>query len=133
MTAYSNITDSQSIDDVMEDLGRGAKSAAQTLSLARTDAKNKALTSAAASMRKNSSEILSANDKDMAAAATKGLNAAMLDRLKLTDGRIESMAKGLEDIAVLKDPIGDVIAEWDFLWIRFSRTGGSSPCLWMFA
>ncbi len=113
MTAYSNITDNQSIDTVMEELGRGAKAAAQILSLTPTDAKNKALQTAATSMRSNKATILAANDKDMAAAEEKGLNASMLDRLKLTDDRIDAMAGGLEDIAKLKDPIGDIIAEWD--------------------
>ena len=113
MTAFSNITDSQSIDTVMEELGRGAKNAAQILSLAPSDSKNEALRQAATAIRSRAAEILSANDQDMTAAAEKGLNAAMLDRLKLDEGRIEAMAKGLEDIADLKDPIGDIIAEWD--------------------
>ncbi len=77
MTAYSNITDNQSIDTVMEELGRGAKAAAQILSLVPTDAKNKALQTAAASMRANKAAILAANEKDMTAAEEKGLNAAM--------------------------------------------------------
>ena len=113
MTAYSNITENSSIDSVMEDLGRGAKEAARILSQSPTDAKNTALLEAAKSLRENCPAILEANAKDMQAAEEKGTAAAFLDRLKLDESRVEAMAKGLEDIAGLKDPVGDVIADWD--------------------
>ncbi len=56
---------------------------------------------------------MAANAKDMAAGRQKGLSPAMLDRLALNDGRIEAMAKGLEEVAALPDPVGAVMAEWD--------------------
>ncbi len=113
MTAYSNITENSSIDSVMEDLGRGAKEAARILSQSPTDAKNTALLEAAKSLRENCPAILEANAKDMQAAEEKGTAPAFLDRLKLDESRVEAMARGLEDIAGLKDPVGDVIADWD--------------------
>lgn len=58
-------------------------------------------------------EIQSANVLDMDAGREKGLTAAMLDRLELTEARIEAMAQGLEAIAQLPDPVGAVMAEWD--------------------
>jgi len=112
MTAYSNITDNQSIDIVMDELGANATNAARLLSLAPTDAKNTALMEAANSLRANIAAILEANATDMAAAREKGISAAYLDRLKLDKDRIEAMAKGLEDIASLKDPVGDIIDQW---------------------
>ncbi|GLQ07880.1 glutamate-5-semialdehyde dehydrogenase [Sneathiella chinensis] len=113
MTVFSNITEGQSIDSVMEELGRNAKDAAQTLSLTPTDAKNTALLEGAKALRSRTGDILAANEKDLAAARDKGLSEAMLDRLQLTAERIDAIATGLEAIAALPDPIGDVIAEWD--------------------
>ncbi|MEP3248249.1 MAG: glutamate-5-semialdehyde dehydrogenase [Sneathiella sp.] len=113
MTAYSNIADTGSIDSVMEDLGRGAKEAARILSQSPADAKNTALLEAAKALRARTSEILTANGKDMAAARERGTSGSFLDRLELNEERIESMATGLEEIATLKDPVGDVIANWD--------------------
>ncbi|MEH6403238.1 MAG: glutamate-5-semialdehyde dehydrogenase [Sneathiella sp.] len=113
MTVYSNIDDNQTIDSMMEELGRGAKKAAQALSLAPTTSKNKALKEAAKSLRTQHDTILAANDKDVAAAKEKGITASFLDRLTLDKDGVEAMAKGLEDIATLKDPVGDVIAKWD--------------------
>lgn len=113
MTAHSNITDNQSIDTVMEELGARAKEAAQILSQAPTDAKNKALREASKSLRGNCTEILAANATDMEAAISKGISPSFLDRLKLDESRVEAMAKGLEDIADLQDPVGHVMDQWD--------------------
>ncbi|MBF0094398.1 MAG: glutamate-5-semialdehyde dehydrogenase [Alphaproteobacteria bacterium] len=96
----------------MADIGRGARSAALTLGLASTDAKNAALLAAAAAIRSRRAAIAAANAQDMAAGEAKGLGKAMLDRLLLDDARIEAMAKGLEDVAALPDPVGSVLAEW---------------------
>ncbi len=100
------------VHDVMADIGRGAKSAALTLGLASTDAKNAALLAAAAAIRSRRAAIAAANAQDMAAGEAKGLGKAMLDRLLLDDARIEAMARGLEDVAALPDPVGSVLAEW---------------------
>lgn len=96
----------------MTQLGKSAKAAARTLGLATADSKTQALRQMAVAIRANKDGILAANDQDMAAATEKGLTGAMLDRLKLDDVRVEAMAKGLEDIAALADPVGAVTAEW---------------------
>ena len=113
MTAQPQISESGSIAAMMEDLGRGARKAAKVLSLAPTETKNKALREAARALRAGHSEIMSANAKDMAAARNKGISAALLDRLELNEDRIEAMATGLDAIADLKDPVGDIMTEWD--------------------
>ncbi|HEV7606480.1 MAG TPA: glutamate-5-semialdehyde dehydrogenase [Steroidobacteraceae bacterium] len=96
----------------MDDLGRGAVAAAGVLALASTAAKNAALTGIAAALRARAAELLAANAKDMEAARAKGLSAAMLDRLALDAKRIEAMARGVEEIAALADPVGTTIAQW---------------------
>ena len=93
-------------------IGERAKAAAHALALAPTDAKNKALKEAAKALREQSAEILKANQKDAELAKQNGISPAMLDRLLLDQKRIESMAKGLEDIAALPDPVGKVLTSW---------------------
>jgi glutamate-5-semialdehyde dehydrogenase len=101
------------IGALMTRLGESAVVAASRLALASTETKNAALRAAAAAIRAQRPAILQANDADMQAARAKGLAPAMLDRLKLDDKRVESMARGIEDIIALPDPIGAVSAEWD--------------------
>jgi glutamate-5-semialdehyde dehydrogenase len=96
----------------MDDLGRRARAAAEALALATTDQKNGALRAAAAAIRAAAPEILAGNAEDLAAARAKDLSPAMLDRLALDAKRIEAMAKGLEEVAELPDPVGSVIADW---------------------
>ena len=91
-------------------LAKDAREASRALARATAEQKNKALMAAAAAIRAAKAEILEANAEDMKAAGD--LSSAMLDRLELNDARVEGMAKGLEEIAALKDPVGDVIAEW---------------------
>jgi glutamate-5-semialdehyde dehydrogenase len=98
---------------LMRRIGVAAKAAARVLATAPAQAKNKALLESAASLRRRKNEILSENAKDMAAAEKKGLTKAMLDRLLLTDQRLEATAKGLEEIAAFPDPVGTVTQEWD--------------------
>jgi glutamate-5-semialdehyde dehydrogenase len=98
---------------LMSTLGEAAVRAAGVLALATADEKNTALRAAAAALRSRCAEILAANARDMSDARAKGLSNAMLDRLLLDDKRIESMARGVEDIIALADPIGSVSAEWD--------------------
>ncbi|MBI2978880.1 MAG: glutamate-5-semialdehyde dehydrogenase [Rhodospirillales bacterium] len=104
---------SKAIRALMRRIGKAAKAAARALALAPSAAKNKALREAAASLRRRKNEILSENAKDIAAAEKKGLTVAMLDRLRLTDERLEATAKGLDEIAELPDPVGTITAEWD--------------------
>ncbi len=106
----------QTEDDIkamMLGIGRRAKAAQAVLGTASCGAKDTALTQAAASLRRRQNEILSENAKDMAYGEEKGLSRAMLDRLLLTEERVGAMAKGLEDIAGLDDPVGTTLARWD--------------------
>ncbi len=109
MNAALNATD---IASTMDALGRDAVAAAGVLALASTATKNAALTHIATAIRASRSALLAANALDMDAARAKGLSGAMLDRLALDAGRIESMARGVEEIAALADPVGTTIAQW---------------------
>ena len=97
----------------MDALGIAARKAGLRLAQTSGASRNKALESAAVLIRQRRPEIKAANTKDMESASERGLNAAMLDRLMLDDARIESMAAGLESIAALPDPLGQVLAEWE--------------------
>jgi glutamate-5-semialdehyde dehydrogenase len=96
----------------IQTMGKSARAAAAELALASAETRNRALTAAAAAIRNRRGEILDANKQDIAAAQKKELSAALLDRLKLDDKRIEATAKGLEEIAAFPDPLGTVLAEW---------------------
>ena len=97
---------------VMDRIGRDAVAAAGVLALAGTATKNAALAKIAAALRAHAPDLLAANAKDMEAARDKGLGVAMLDRLALDAKRIEAMARGVEEIAALADPVGTRIAQW---------------------
>ena len=103
----------QNIADIMARIGRVARAAARELAKATPEQKNAALSAAAAAIRERKPEILAANAQDMEAATERQLSGPMLDRLMLDDGRIEAMAAGIEQIARLDDPIGQVIADWE--------------------
>jgi glutamate-5-semialdehyde dehydrogenase len=107
-----NVVKASDLSSAMRALGRSAREAAAQLALAGRAAKDKALKAMAAELRGHSADILAANAKDMADAKAKGLSAALLDRLMLDAKRVEAMAKGLEEIAELPDPVGRVLAEW---------------------
>jgi glutamate-5-semialdehyde dehydrogenase len=93
-------------------MGQSAVAASVALGLASTQAKNQALAAAAAALRANSAEILTANAQDLARARDLQLSAALMDRLELTANRVEAMARGLEEIIQLPDPVGTVAAHW---------------------
>jgi len=101
------------VDEIVREIAQAAKDASYHMGLADSAARDAALRGAAAAIRAATAEILAENEKDMAFAAEKGLNAAMQDRLLLTPDRIESMAQGLEQVADLPDPVGRVMAEWE--------------------
>ena len=103
----------EDLQSEMEAIGAAAKAAAAELAIATTAAKNAALKAAAAALREDAAAILEANARDMAAGRDKGLTPALLDRLELTPDRIDAMAKGLEDIAGLPDPVGRTLAAWE--------------------
>lgn len=88
---------------------QAAKQAAAKLAVTSTAVKNAALLAMAAALEAKQSEILAANERDMTAAAAKGMKSSMLDRLKLTAERISGMADGLRQVAGLADPVGNVI------------------------
>ncbi|CCZ22263.1 gamma-glutamyl phosphate reductase [Acetobacter sp. CAG:977] len=98
--------------EMMHSLGRNAREAARFLATASTEAKNKALKETARLMRQESNALLEANKKDMDALPSD-TSKAMRDRLLLTPERIEAIAKGLEDVAALPDPVGRVLASWE--------------------
>ncbi|MHB1871670.1 MAG: glutamate-5-semialdehyde dehydrogenase [Steroidobacteraceae bacterium] len=102
----------EELDELMQRLGRDALAAAAVLAQAGTATKDAALKGAAAAIRARAGQILSANAHDLAAARAAGLGAALLDRLSLDAGRIEAMARGIEAVAQLPDPIGTVAAQW---------------------
>jgi glutamate-5-semialdehyde dehydrogenase len=102
----------EELDQLMQRLGRDALAAAAVLAQAGTATKDAALEGAAVAIRARAGEILSANAHDLAAARAAGLGAALLDRLSLDAGRIEAMARGIEAVAQLPDPIGTVAAQW---------------------
>jgi glutamate-5-semialdehyde dehydrogenase len=107
--------DGQGTSDVaalMDEIGANARAAGRALAKTGADAKNTALCAAAAAIRANAEKIKTENAKDMAAARAKNLTPALMDRLELNDARIAAMAKGLEEIAALKDPVGHVMEEW---------------------
>ena len=96
------------IKDYMQTLGIQAKSASQVLSSAKTKVKNDALLAIADEIRRSILTLKQQNGLDLDAGKRDGMNAALLDRLELTDDRIESMAEGLEQIAALADPVGEI-------------------------
>jgi glutamate-5-semialdehyde dehydrogenase len=97
---------------LVNDMGARAQGAAAMLRVASTAAKNAALVEAARLIRADAAAILEANARDMAAARERGLSAALLDRLELNPARVEAMARGLDDIVALPDPVGQTIDEW---------------------
>lgn len=104
---------SQDIATLMDSLGRAAVDAARALARASTTTKNAALAAAADEIRKQRTGILEANRIDLAAAAQRSLSGAMLERLALDEQRVAAMARGIEDVMALPDPIGAVIAQWE--------------------
>lgn len=104
--------DAKAIERTMLELGRKARDASRRLATATADQRDEALRKAAVAIRENAATIHSANARDMQAGEAQGLGNAMLDRLFLDEARIEAMAAGLEAIAELPDPLGQVLAEW---------------------
>ena len=94
-------------------MGAQAAISARELGRATTEQKNNALIAAAQNLRAQTEELLTANRLDMDIAKEAGLNNARLDRIALDASRVEGIAKALEDVAALPDPVGDVMARWD--------------------
>jgi len=100
------------IEDTVVALCRAAREAARLLATAAPAVKNAALAAAAARLRAEAGALLEANRGDVAAGTQNGLSAALVDRLSLSEARIEAMAQGLDEIAALPDPVGETIARW---------------------
>ncbi|MGB6085806.1 MAG: glutamate-5-semialdehyde dehydrogenase [Parvibaculum sp.] len=98
---------------IMREIGVKARKAATTLANASTKQKDAALLAAAMCVRANVDDILAANELDVADARKNGLTPAMIDRLTLDTKRVEAIAKAIEEVAALPDPVGSKITEWD--------------------
>jgi len=92
----------------MEDVGRRARAAARVVARADTATKNRTLAAMASAVRRDAAKLLQANAGDIASARAAGKDAAFIDRLTLSDKSIEAMAEGLEQVAALPDPVGEV-------------------------
>ncbi len=101
------------VDALMHGIGRRARAASRTLALADGAKKKAALLAAAKAIRDDSKTILAANAEDLASARKNNVAAAFLDRLMLDEKRISAMAEGIEVVAALPDPVGEVTAAWD--------------------
>ena len=113
------------IQTLMAKIGANARAAATVLATTGSERKHAALIGAAEAICDNIMEILDANAEDQVYGEQKGLSPAMMDRLILTEPRIRAMANGLRNVAAQRDPVGEVIAEWDMptgLHIRRVRT-----------
>ncbi len=99
--------------DYLSELGKKAVKAGKFLASASTVKKDRALLEMADALEINTEKILAENEKDLVAAAAEGMTTAFMDRLKLDEARIKSMAAGLRDAAALKDPIGESLEQFD--------------------
>jgi glutamate-5-semialdehyde dehydrogenase len=100
--------DALNVKEYMEGVGKGARAASRETAKASTNAKNTALLAMAKAIRESQPQLLAANAADVAEAKANGLDAAMVDRLTLTAKGIEAMAQGLEQVAALADPVGEI-------------------------
>jgi glutamate-5-semialdehyde dehydrogenase len=110
--AASDMSSAMSVVESVVQLCRDARAASAALRTAPTDTKNTALRSAAERLRKERAAILTANQQDLRAGKEAALSAALLDRLTLTEARVEAIAQGLDEIARLPDPVGETIGRW---------------------
>lgn len=108
----ATLPDETPLEALMRDMGVRARRAARVLALATDAQKSQALRATAAELRARADDIQTANGKDVAAAQARGTSGSFLDRLKLDADRIDAMARGLEDIASLPDPVGRVLAQF---------------------
>ncbi len=97
---------------LIEDYGRRARAAARVLARASCEQKNRGLLAMADEVVTAAPEILAANAQDVAKAQANGLSGAMLDRLTLTEKRLEAMADGIRQVASLPDPVGEILRDW---------------------
>ncbi|MEP2457766.1 MAG: gamma-glutamyl-phosphate reductase, partial [Roseibium sp.] len=101
------------VQTVMAEIGQRARAASRVLAVAPTEAKNNALKEMAKAVRVDMTGILQGNAKDLELMRANGQSASFLDRGTLTEERIEAVARALEDIVALEDPVGSVISAWE--------------------
>ncbi|MBL1405286.1 MAG: glutamate-5-semialdehyde dehydrogenase [Hyphomicrobiales bacterium] len=106
-------TTHEDIAKIMLEIGVKAKAASTQLANATSKRKHAALLGMAEAISNNSDKILTANAIDMAAGEKNGLAGSFLDRLKLDEGRVQAIVDGIKSIADLKDPVGEIISQWD--------------------
>ena len=104
---------SEEIKDKVYGMGKKARAAALALAVLSEEKKNEILRAMAGGIREAAAGILEANAKDLAAGEERGLTSAMLDRLRLDEVRLEAVAAGVEKVATLPDPVGEILGEWD--------------------
>jgi len=97
----------------MREMGAQARAAARVVANAPAETKTRALRAGARMLRERSADILAANARDLAEAEARGMAASFVDRLTLDGKRIEAMARGVEDVAALPDPVGRVLATFE--------------------
>ena len=102
----------EGIKDVILGMGANARAAAHALAILDADHKNTILRAMAAGLRDHADRILAANNLDITAGEANGLTSAMLDRLQLDPARLEAIAVGVEQVAELPDPVGEVLSDW---------------------
>lgn len=110
---FSGEMTSEEIKEQVYGMGKKARAAALALAVLSEEKKNKILRAMAAGIRGAAPGILEANAKDLAAGEERGLTSAMLDRLRLDEVRLEAVAAGVEKVATLPDPVGEILGEWD--------------------
>jgi glutamate-5-semialdehyde dehydrogenase len=111
------------IQETIHQMGRQARAAAYRLAQLSSEEKNAILRAMAVSIRRAVPELLTANAKDLEVGRAKGLSSAMLDRLKLDIERIKAMAIGIDQVATLPDPVGEIMNAWERPnGIRISQT-----------
>lgn len=99
------------LEQTIHEMGQRARAAAHALALLETSKKNAILLAMAAGLRAATEEILEENQKDLDAAHAKGLTSAMIDRLRLDTARVDAMARGIEQVAALHDPCGELLSD----------------------
>lgn len=107
------VSNQNSVEGMMLDIGRRARAAARPLAMASTEAKNRALLAMADAVMEAEAEILAANAIDLKNAAESGVAPSFIDRLTLNPARVTAIAQSMREIAELPDPVGTVMSEWD--------------------
>ncbi|RKX60920.1 MAG: gamma-glutamyl-phosphate reductase, partial [Thermodesulfobacteriota bacterium] len=102
----------EDLKELMLKIAKNAKLASQKLVNISTDIKNQVLRRVAQKIREKKEELKKINEKDVNQAIAQGKSKAFIDRLTLNDKVIEGMAKGLEDVAMLPDPVGEIVKMW---------------------